>query len=204
MKKYRQVDLEAYTGHINLSSDPLWLVMLSPSYTPNLDTHVRYTDLTNELPTGAGYTQGGIQMSGVSIQYTTATNWSAAWSASTAHVAEDCIRPATANGYLYRCTSSGTTGATAPTWPTSVGATVADGSCTWECVGSGVTSLTASNVTWPAPFTAGPLGFIAMVDKIVNPGYLIGLSTINPALTGQGGSFAEQWNPLGIFYMYEQ
>lgn len=44
-------------------------------------------------------------------------------------------RPNTANGYVYECTTSGgaMTALTEPTWPTSPGDTVSDGSNTWTC-----------------------------------------------------------------------
>lgn len=41
-----------------------------------------------------------------------------AWTASTAVVAGAIRQPAVSNGYAYRATKAGTTGATAPTWPT--------------------------------------------------------------------------------------
>jgi hypothetical protein len=46
----------------------------------------------------------------------------------------DTILPATPNGRIYRCTTAGTCGAAAPTWPTTDDATVADGTAVWtEC-----------------------------------------------------------------------
>ena len=41
--------------------------------------------------------------------------------------------PATANGYMYEVTTGGLSGVGVPTYPTSSGATVADGACTLTC-----------------------------------------------------------------------
>ncbi|RLJ04402.1 MAG: hypothetical protein DRP18_04760, partial [Candidatus Aenigmatarchaeota archaeon] len=57
-----------------------------------------------------------------------------AWSASTAYSVGDYVRPTSANGYNYECTVAGTSGGSEPTWPTTLGETVTDGSVTWECV----------------------------------------------------------------------
>lgn len=50
---------------------------------------------------------------------------------STAVSLNDTILPATPNGRIYRCTTAGTTGASEPTWPTTNGGTVSDGSAVW-------------------------------------------------------------------------
>ncbi|MCC6506817.1 MAG: hypothetical protein IT475_15415, partial [Aquimonas sp.] len=58
-----------------------------------------------------------------------------AWSASAA-IAVDVVRePTVSNGYRYAY-SGGTTGGTEPTWPTTEGATVADGTGTWTNLGA--------------------------------------------------------------------
>lgn len=56
-----------------------------------------------------------------------------AWTAATAYVSGDAVSPVTANGFCYDCTVSGTTAGVQPAWPTTVGATVVDGTVTWEC-----------------------------------------------------------------------
>jgi hypothetical protein len=60
---------------------------------------------------------------------TTAT----AWAATTALSLGAIRRPTVANTYLYEVTTAGTTAGAQPTWPTTVGATVTDGSVTWTC-----------------------------------------------------------------------
>ncbi|MEA3432061.1 MAG: hypothetical protein U9R01_05215 [candidate division WOR-3 bacterium] len=55
------------------------------------------------------------------------------WAASTAYSLGDYVRPTTANGYVYKCTTAGTSGAAEPTWPTTIGQTVTDGSVVWTC-----------------------------------------------------------------------
>ena len=43
--------------------------------------------------------------------------------------------PTNATGFFYKATTPGTTGTSEPTWPTSIGATIGDGSVTWTCAG---------------------------------------------------------------------
>ncbi len=55
-----------------------------------------------------------------------------AWVAATAQALNSFRKPTTANGWVYKATTAGTTHATTePTWPTTEGATVADGTVTW-------------------------------------------------------------------------
>jgi hypothetical protein len=57
---------------------------------------------------------------------------SALWTASTAYVIGNIVRPTSANGFVYKCTTAGTTSAAQPTWPiTGIGTTVVDGSVIW-------------------------------------------------------------------------
>ncbi len=52
----------------------------------------------------------------------------------TAYALYQTTEPATRNGYRYRCTVAGTSGSSPPTWPTTIGNTVVDGTVTWTCV----------------------------------------------------------------------
>lgn len=55
------------------------------------------------------------------------------WQASNAQVVGDFTRPTLLNTFYYECTTAGTTGGSEPTWPTTVGLTVADGTAVWTC-----------------------------------------------------------------------
>ncbi|RKW27110.1 MAG: hypothetical protein D8B42_09245 [Kingella sp. (in: b-proteobacteria)] len=52
----------------------------------------------------------------------------------TAYTVGAIVEPAGGNGYLYQCTTAGTT-ATPPRFLTTVGATIADGTAVWTCLG---------------------------------------------------------------------
>lgn len=60
----------------------------------------------------------------------------ATWAATTAKAAGAVVVPTVANTYWYQASAStGSTGGTEPTWPTTVGATVTDGAVTWRNMG---------------------------------------------------------------------
>ena len=50
---------------------------------------------------------------------------------SAAVLSGDTVLPQTPNGRIYKCTTAGTTGAGEPTWPTTNGGTVTDGTAVW-------------------------------------------------------------------------
>ena len=61
-----------------------------------------------------------------------------AWATGTAYALRDLRRPTAANGYGYSVSVAGTSHATTePTWPTTPGLTVVDGTVTWVCVAEG-------------------------------------------------------------------
>lgn len=57
------------------------------------------------------------------------------WAASTAKLVNDIVRPTVANGWKFQAQGAGTTGATQPTWPLTINATVVDGTVTWKNIG---------------------------------------------------------------------
>jgi len=55
------------------------------------------------------------------------------WVTETAYVLTDFAKPILENDYWYECTTAGTTAVPEPTWPTTVGETVSDGTAVWTC-----------------------------------------------------------------------
>lgn len=49
------------------------------------------------------------------------------WAASTSYSLGDTVLPATPNGHVYKCTTAGTSGSSAPSWGTTAGGTTSDG-----------------------------------------------------------------------------
>jgi len=60
------------------------------------------------------------------------------WVASASWTVGNYVVPLAAakqNGFYFKCTTGGTSGATEPTWTSTVGSTVSDGSVVWTCIG---------------------------------------------------------------------
>lgn len=58
------------------------------------------------------------------------------WAATTAYSLGDFIEPTTPNTRFYKCTTAGTSAGTEPTWPTTTGGTVTDGTAVWTDMGT--------------------------------------------------------------------
>ena len=72
------------------------------------------------------------------------------WAASTAYALDDLVIPATSNGYTYKCTTAGTTAGSAPTWPTTIGGTVTDGTVVWTNQGVELTVYSHATAYTPS------------------------------------------------------
>lgn len=202
---YRQALVKILNKEVDFDTDTLKATLHTASYTPNLDTHVYASSLTNELTTTGGYTAGGATVSSPTVTYTAANSWATTAATSTAYTLGRVVRPSTGNGFLYRAAVAGTSGGSAPTWPTVVGTTVADGSVTWECMGSGIIVVDAADPTWSSPFTAGPFRYMVITDtqsgsSATNP--LISLTDFGSNQTGGGGALSVTLDALGIWNIF--
>lgn len=196
MKWYRQSPAKAYNKQIDFDTDTLVWTLHTSTYAPNQDTHAFVSDLTNELGAGSGYTAGtvsggGLAIASPTVTYTAANSWGTVRANSTAYALEDVFRPASTNGFLYRVAVAGTSGGAPPTFPTVIGTTVADGTATIECVGTGIIVFGCTDPTWSS-FSAGPCRYAVLSDRTsganaTNP--LLGYADFGVDKTGGGGNF---------------
>lgn len=90
-----------------------------------------------------------------------------AWSSSSP-VLGDIVIPTTRNGHRYRCSVAGTTDSSEPTWPLTTGATVTDGTATWEEYGGDLCNkiawadISASEVATGDGYTTGGATLVNM------------------------------------------
>ena len=55
---YNSYKLDALDANIDLSADTIKIALVTSTYTPDIDTHAFFDDITNEV-VGTGYTAGG-------------------------------------------------------------------------------------------------------------------------------------------------
>ncbi len=127
-----------------LQTNGLKAAWFKSTYAPNFATDATYTAIAANESSGAGYTAGGMTCTSVSVAVTAANAWSTVAAVSTPYSVGQVVRPATGNGFLYYCEAGGTSGGTAPTWPTVEGATVSDGGVVWTCLGTSIIQLLAT------------------------------------------------------------
>lgn len=97
------------------------------------------------------------------------------WAASTAYVKGDVVRPATATGQFYKCTTvAGTSDLAEPTFPTSTGATVVDNTVTWQ------------ETTPTAVWSDAPTGLVRVTGLEALP---VGEYAVRYKLTDGAGTF---------------
>jgi flagellar hook protein FlgE len=100
------------------------------SYSTSIDvydslgnSHVVTVDFTKSAANTWGYT---MTVPGADVGVNPS-----AWNSATAYTLGETVVPNPPNGYMYTCTTAGTSGASAPTFPTGSSATVTDGTAVW-------------------------------------------------------------------------
>lgn len=63
---FNSFKMKIMNGSIDLDTDTIKVALVTSTYTPNQDTHVFFSDVTNEV-TGTGYTAGGAALAGKAV-----------------------------------------------------------------------------------------------------------------------------------------
>jgi hypothetical protein len=207
-----QIYTKAILAMVNAETDfddGMTFTLHTSSYALSRTADDYVNDLTNELATANGYTAGGIPAGVVTRTHTVANSWAITRAASTGYTVGDVVRPAVANGFLYRATNSGSSGASLPTYPTTLGQTVVDGGVTWECYGIAITVFTSTNPpTWASPFNATGIRYLVLSDR--TPGTaatqpLIAVADFGTDQAGTGAAWGVTPHPsLGLFSIIHQ
>lgn len=80
MVMYGRVGMNAFGGDagadvpIDFLTDTIKVSLHTTTYAPDVDAHEFYSDLTNELATANGYTNGGLTMGAKAVTYVAAGN----------------------------------------------------------------------------------------------------------------------------------
>jgi hypothetical protein len=159
MVPYDNLAVQLWSAGINWTSDTIKLAIASNSYTPVRATHDFFDDITNEI-IGTGYTAGGATLGSKTRTLTAADSWGTSRANSTAYVAGDIIRPASANTFVYECITAGTSAASPPTFTTTVGDDYTDGTAVFSCRGKAVLQLDSADVSWTTSTISGARNFI--------------------------------------------
>ena len=163
--------------------------------------HDYFNDVEANEITGTGYTEDGQSLGTCTITVTAADSWGTAHATSTAYGLGAVVRPSTGNGYLYQASTAGSSGGSAPTWPTNVGGTVSDGTVVWTCVGTAIVALDddGTNLQWAnSTITADGLVIYADLGGATSADPLIAYIDFGADVPSSGGPFDVTFSSIGV------
>lgn len=197
IKQFAKAKERILKGEIDLSTDTLKIMLLDSDYVVDLDLDDIKTDIDSDQVSGTGYTAGGAALASVTLTRVAADSWAVARANSTAYALGDIVRPATGNDHLYRCVAAGTSAGSIPTYPTTPGATVTDGTVTWAECGTAAIVLDSADPSWTtATFTAR---YAAVYDDTHASDALLFYYDPGLSLSPVAGTLTIPWPSTGIF-----
>lgn len=203
MIPYASAVLALFNGELDTDVAQWTWTLHTSAHVPDRVLHDFTDDLTNELPTAAGYTAGGV-VAAASRTRTAANSWGTSRANSTAYTLGTVVRPATGNGFLYRCVVAGTSGGSIPTYGTTIGRETADGTVVWECVGVAITVITTAAPVWSAASFTGVryavLSYRAAGTAATRP--LVAYADFVTDRAGQSGTFTVNPPPQGVLHFF--
>lgn len=191
-------------GLVPSTTNTLTVTAHTVTYVPDRIANAFVSDLSNEVAAGAGYSTGGVSVGVLTKTKTTANSWTVQRAASTAYALGDVVRPVSANGFIYRATTAGSSAAGLPTYPTVLGQTVVDGGVTWECYGVGILVWTwATAPSWSsATFVFRSLVLSDRTSGVAATEPLIAVTTYASDQTASGSTFTINQHPsLGVLHV---
>jgi hypothetical protein len=70
---YNSFKRDIANGSIDLDTDTIKLMLVTSTYVPNIDTHTKRSDITNEV-VGVGYTAGGVTLANKTVAINNTTD----------------------------------------------------------------------------------------------------------------------------------
>ncbi len=199
-KFYGEGKKRIWNGGIDLDSDTIKLALVTSSYTPDTDTHDFWNDVNSNEASGTGYSAGGATLANKAVALTAADSWGTQRANSTAYAVGDIVRPAIANGHLYICVVAGTSDSSAPSYPTTHRATVADGTVTWAEFGTHIVTFDADDVSWASSTVSARYGVLYKSTGTASTSALIGYFDFGSTVSSTNGTFSIPFHSAGIFY----
>lgn len=190
----------AFNGEWDWDTDTIKVALVQSAYTYS-DAHDYFNDITNEVAGGSGYTAGGATLGTKSNTFTDDGS-ATARANSTAYSVGDVVRPAAANGHLFRCIVAGTSAGTEPTtgFASSVvpGNDVTDNTVTWSEVGRAMVVLDGGTVSWPSSTITARYAVIYKDTGTGSTSPLIGFVDFGQDESSSSGTFQITWHTDGI------
>lgn len=196
MHIYGSAIAKFFTGDIDANSDTLKAAMVSSGYTFDI-THDFFDDVSSSELSGTNYTAGGVTLTSVTAVFTAANSWGTARANSTAYTVGQVVRPATGNGYLYRCVVAGTSGGSLPTYSTTMGDTFTDGTVTWQVWGRGVVVLDCADPAWTS-VDAGTPAYVIFYKSTGTASTSPLISAMENTTPTNGGNYTITINANGL------
>lgn len=195
---------QAFQKKIGFLTDTINLALMGSGYSPNPGADTFWNDISSNEITGTGYSAGGQAIASPTITETAANSWGLTAATSHAYVLGDVVKPSGGNGFLYMCVVAGTSGGSAPSWPTVVGETVTDGTVTWCNMGVAITVFSSASVSWTSSTITA--SFAVLYDAqtgVATTEPLINLQTFAAPESDTSGTFVvAPDSTYGWFYLF--
>lgn len=191
----------AMNKEVDWNTDVLRVMLLTNAYTFSA-AHDYANDIrTNEVAATGGYVTDGAQITTPTVTDVVDSGLTA-HAVSTAYVQGDLVRPAAANGHCYMCIVAGTTAGVAPTWPTTLRATVADNTVTWAEVGPGFTRFDGDNISYTSSTITARYAVVYVDTGVDTTSALLGFVDFGQDESSSSGNFDITWSAEGILRIF--